>query len=108
MAQDDRFDGILLSLAQNISATKGPGLDPMLETFFSFLRRKTDFFTGAGSEQVKEKLSEHVKLQMRIVEEEEKLKKKAEVDKKAKLTSASSSSTTTKTAAPVSVPVQQL
>jgi hypothetical protein len=83
---DDRFDAVLLSLAQNVTAVKGPGLDPLLETFFSFLRRKTDFFTGAEPERVKEKLNEHVKKQMRMVVDEEEVskKQKAEAEKKKK------------------------
>lgn len=85
---DDRFDAVLLSLAQNISAVKGPGLDPILETFFSFLRRKTDFFTGADVDRVKEKLDEHVRKQMKTVSEEqeaaEKIRKQREQEKKKK------------------------
>jgi hypothetical protein len=41
---EERFDGLLLTLATN----QGAGIDGLLDVFFSFLRRKTDFFTGAG------------------------------------------------------------
>ena len=79
---DERFDAVLLSMAQNVSQAKGPGLDPILETFFSFLRRKTDFFSGAEPERVREKLEEHVKEQLKKVAEEkvqaEKLRKQKE------------------------------
>eukprot|EP00758_Cryptobia_borreli_P009056 Tbor_TRINITY_DN5442_c1_g1::TRINITY_DN5442_c1_g1_i1::g.25125::m.25125 len=40
MQQDERFDAALLMVAQ-----QHQGIDPLLETFFSFLNRKTDFFT---------------------------------------------------------------
>lgn len=73
--EDERFDAILLSLAQNVSASKGPGLDPILDTFFGFLRRRTDFFTGAPDvAQIHSKLNEHVQKQLRLVKENEESK----------------------------------
>jgi hypothetical protein len=38
---DDRFDGLYLTVAQ-----QARGIEPLLDTMFSFLRRKTDFFAG--------------------------------------------------------------
>ena len=43
---DERFDGLYLNVAQTTR-----GIEPLLDTVFSFLRRKTDFFAGPpGSE----------------------------------------------------------
>jgi hypothetical protein len=42
---DERFDGMLLNIAQ-----QSQGIEPLLDAVFSFLRRKTDFFSGAAPE----------------------------------------------------------
>jgi len=42
---DERFDGMYMNMAQGMG-----GIDPLLDSFFGFLRRKTDFFAGAASE----------------------------------------------------------
>jgi len=38
---DERFDGLYLNVANTAR-----GIEPLLDTVFSFLRRKTDFFAG--------------------------------------------------------------
>jgi len=47
----DKFDGVLLSIAQECDG----GVQEMLDVIFSFLARKTDFYTGGG-EDAAEKL----------------------------------------------------
>jgi hypothetical protein len=75
---DDRFDGLYLNVAQ-----AAQGIEPLLDTVFSFLRRKTDFFKGppgsgdkgteAAIEKVHEVLQKHADLYLK---EQQKLKKK--------------------------------
>lgn len=50
-ADDDRFDGMYMNLAQ-----QNQGIDNLLDSFFGFLRRKTDFFTGVSEAKLEESL----------------------------------------------------
>jgi hypothetical protein len=75
---DDRFDGLYLNVAQT---TKG--IDPLLHTLFSFLRRKTDFFTEKGTDAAVEKINEVMKQHVDIIKSKE-AKKKAAPKKQAK------------------------
>ena len=56
---DERFDGLYLNVAQTTR-----GIEPLLDTVFSFLRRKTDFFAGPpgsgdeGTEKAMAKVNE--------------------------------------------------
>ena len=86
---DDRFDGLYLNVAQQTR-----GIDPLLDTMFSFLRRKTDFFKGPAGQgpeeaiaKVTSVLQKHVDLYREIQAKEqarmEKEKKvKAEKERK--------------------------
>eukprot|EP00815_Leptocylindrus_aporus_P011846 CAMPEP_0116058544 /NCGR_PEP_ID=MMETSP0322-20121206/5258_1 /TAXON_ID=163516 /ORGANISM="Leptocylindrus danicus var. apora, Strain B651" /LENGTH=325 /DNA_ID=CAMNT_0003542743 /DNA_START=175 /DNA_END=1149 /DNA_ORIENTATION=- len=95
---DDRFDGLYLNVAQTAR-----GIEPLLDTMFSFLRRKTDFFSGPqGSEdgtdvavqKVNEVLAKHVQIYRKDQErkQQQQKKKKAAVQKVAKKEKESSSS----------------
>ena len=46
---EQQFDGVMLSIAQQHA-----GIDALLDTLFSFLRRKTDFFTGADGSKARQ------------------------------------------------------
>lgn len=62
MEGEDKFDGMLLAIAQQHPG----GVKELLDTFFGFLRRKTDFFTGAqeghARKFVLETMGKHEKL----------------------------------------------
>mmetsp|Transcript_14030 Transcript_14030/g.20688 ORF Transcript_14030/g.20688 Transcript_14030/m.20688 type:complete len:342 (-) Transcript_14030:148-1173(-) len=47
--EEERFDGLFLGVAQQCQ-----GIEPLLDSVFSFLRRKTDFFTGAPEPAIPE------------------------------------------------------
>jgi flagellar biosynthesis GTPase FlhF len=51
MTEAERFDGVLLNIAQQAGS-----IENILDIFFGFLQRKTDFFTGAQDEQAAEEL----------------------------------------------------
>lgn len=80
-SHSERFDGMLLAIAQQCEG----GIAELLDVFFGFLERKTDFFIGAGKanaeKMVLSKFKEH---QNKVEEKKEKEKKEAESLKAAK------------------------
>lgn len=83
---DERFDGLYLQVAQTTR-----GIDPLLDTVFSFLRRKTDFFHGpngentdAAVEKVNQVLKKHVDIYRKEEERKQAFKLKKEEDNKKK------------------------
>lgn len=89
MSSDDRFDGLFLQVAQ-----QAQGIEPLLDNFFGFLRRKTDFFAGASQTTVEEMilkvvrknivLSEQTQKQKRLENEKEDKRRKERAEKKRK------------------------
>lgn len=81
---EEKFDGMLLALAQQHTE----GIDQLLDTFFGFLGRKTDFFTGAKKGEAEEivlhKFREHqsVALEKKRQQDEEKAIKLEALKKK--------------------------
>uniref|UniRef100_A0A7S1B0K3 Nuclear migration protein nudC n=1 Tax=Noctiluca scintillans TaxID=2966 RepID=A0A7S1B0K3_NOCSC len=51
MAEEDRFDGVLLNVAQQAGS-----IENIFDMFFGFMQRKTDFFTGAQDEAAAEQI----------------------------------------------------
>jgi N-terminal conserved domain of Nudc. len=77
MSEEERLDGMYLSLTQQCR-----GIDPLLESLFSFLRRKTDFFSGAAPEKIESTVLAVIRKQAAIAEREDLKRKKAAADAK--------------------------
>merc|ERR1711988_840019 len=82
---DDKFDNMYITIAQQVG-----GIDPLLASFFGFLRRKTDFLTGAAAagadpeQKVLEAFRANVKKAEDAKAEEEERKRKLEEEKRKK------------------------
>lgn len=70
--EEERFDGLLLNFAQQCQ-----GIEPVLDTVFSFLRRKTDFYT---SDQAKAKVLAMFEKHEALAEKTDSEKKKRRAD----------------------------
>ena len=78
---DERFDGLYLNVANTTH-----GIEPLLDTVFSFLRRKTDFFAGppggGGSEAAITKVHEVLQKHADLYEKEHRKTAPAKTTKK--------------------------
>ena len=56
-SEDEKFDGMLFTMAQQHTG----GMLEVLDTFFSFLARKTDFYVGGTKGQAQQMVLEKFK-----------------------------------------------
>mmetsp|Transcript_18761 Transcript_18761/g.27944 ORF Transcript_18761/g.27944 Transcript_18761/m.27944 type:complete len:298 (+) Transcript_18761:1619-2512(+) len=88
MSNDERFDGFFLQIAQQ----QQNGIDGLLDAFLGFLRRKTDFFTGASEDQISQLILKkvqqhkaiHLKTQALKQQQQQAAKEKAAKEQAAK------------------------
>jgi len=77
MGDSEKFDGMLMAMAQQCEG----GITQLLDHFFGFLARKTDFYSGAGEPQAEKMVMSKFKEHQRTVKirmEKEKAEKEAE------------------------------
>ena len=79
-ADEERFDGMLLAIAQQHTE----GIEQLLHTFFGFLRRKTDFFTGGQSGAAEEIMLKKFREEQNIARNDLKKKQEEQLKRKAK------------------------
>lgn len=77
--ETDRFDALLMNVAQTQR-----GIEPLLDTVFSFLRRKTDFFTGASAETIESTVLQSVRKQAQLADEAKQRKRREDEQRRKK------------------------
>jgi len=75
---DADFDGMFMQVAE-----RRRGIEPLFDSFFGFLRRRTDFF-GAGSDKAEATVMQAFKKHLALGEQENAVKEKEAEDKKKK------------------------
>ncbi|XP_054164098.1 nuclear migration protein nudC-like [Oppia nitens] len=84
-SNEEKFDGILLSMAREHEG----GVQELLDTFFSFLCRKTDYYSGpmreVAEKLVLEKFRKYAEIADKVIAEKNKEKEEAENKRRQRL-----------------------
>eukprot|EP00754_Rhynchopus_humris_P013451 Rhum_TRINITY_DN14326_c5_g1::Rhum_TRINITY_DN14326_c5_g1_i1::g.84992::m.84992 len=85
MSSEGQFDGVLLGMAQQLTRQQGGGVKDLLDVYFSFLRRKTDFFHGEGAEKALPVVMEAFNKQKELAAQEDKARKQQQAEREKRL-----------------------
>eukprot|EP00958_Prasinococcus_capsulatus_P021581 scaffold2928_cov304-Prasinococcus_capsulatus_cf.AAC.3 len=83
MDNEEAFDQVLMSVAQQLGNASAGGIEAMLDVYFGFLRRRTDFFS-ASEEKVNEAVLAAAKRQLKVVEKDKEAQEKRRKERQAR------------------------
>merc|ERR1711998_356155 len=99
---EEEFDGMFMQVAQ-----RRQGIEPLFDTFFGFLRRRTDFFTAAEPGKAENTVTTAFRKHVSLAEQEAAVKEKEAKEKKKKADQRAAEKAATEAAQKAAVVEQQ-
>eukprot|EP00729_Bicosta_minor_P011282 gene11282-554_t len=84
MSEYPQFDGMLLQMAQQLGNAGAGGIEALLDVYFSFLGRKTDFYSGDSGGKAKALVLKKFELHYSKVRKEKEAKEKRKAEEAAR------------------------